>query len=165
MYFWSSIQNIDNRRFRTWKTNVLLNLKENQPDIDKNIFVRKRSISSKISNLINKREGVAINHFKDHKAFIEYSNVMRNIYNINHYNPNKENKILIVFDGMIADMIQNKKLNSIVTELFIRGRKINISLVFITQSYFKVPKDVRLNTTHFFITKSLSKTELLFIRY
>ena len=166
MYFWSSIQNIDNRRFRTWKTNVLLNLIENQPDIDKNIFVRKRSISSKISNLINKREGAAINHFKDHKAFIEYSNFMRNIYkNINHYNPNKENKILIVFDGMIADMIQNKKLNSIVTELFIRGRKINVSLVFITQSYFKVPKDVRLNTTHFFITKSLSKTELLFIRY
>ena len=166
MYSWSSIQNIDDRRFRIWKTNVLLNLIENQPDIDKNIFVRKRSISSKISNLINKREGAAINHFKDHKAFIEYSNVMRNIYkNINHYNPNKENKILIVFDGMIADMIQNKKLNSIVTELFIRGRKINISLVFITQSYFKVLKDIRLNTTHFFITKILSKTELLFIRY
>ena len=166
MYSWSSIQNIDHRRFRFWKTNVLINLIENQPDIDKNIFVRKRSISSKISNLINKREGAAINHFKDHKAFIEYSNVMRNIYkNINHYNPNKENKILIVFDGMIADMIQNKKLNSIVTELFIRGRKINISLVFIAQSYFKVPKDVRLNTTHFFVTKILSKTELLFIRY
>ena len=85
---------------------------------------------------------------------------MRNVYkNINHYNPDKENKILIV-DDMIADMIQNKKLNSIVTELFIRGRKLNISLVFITQSYFKVPKDVRLNTTHFFITKILSKREL-----
>ena len=67
---------------------------------------------------------------------------------------------MIVFDDMIADMIQNKKLNSIVTELFIRGRKLNISLVFITQSYFKVPKDVRLNTTHFFITKILSKREL-----
>ena len=66
---------------------------------------------------------------------------MCNVYkNINHYNPDKENKILIVFDDMIADMIQNKKLNS--TELFIRGRKLNISLVFITQSYFKVPKDV-----------------------
>ena len=75
---------------------------------------------------------------------------MCNVYkNINHYNPDKENKILIVLDDMIADMIQNKKLNSIVTELFIRGRKLNISLVFITQSYFKVPKDVRLNTTHF----------------
>ena len=61
---------------------------------------------------------------------------------------------------MIADMIHNKKLNSIVTELLMRGRKLNISLVFITQSYFKVPKDVKLNTTYFFITKSLSKREL-----
>ena len=104
--------------------------------------------------LINKREGAGINRFKDPNAFIEYSNDMCNVYkNINHYNPHKENKILIVFDDMIADMIQNKKLNSIVTELFIRGRKLNISLVFITQSYFKVPKDVRLNTTHFFNTK------------
>ena len=77
----------------------------------------------------------------------------------NYYNPDKENKILIAFDDMIADMI-NKKLNSIVTELFIRGRKLNISLVFITQSYFKVPKDVRLNTTHFFIMKIPNKREL-----
>ena len=65
---------------------------------------------------------------------------------VSYYNLDKENKILIVFDDMIADMIHNKKLNSIVTELFIRGRKLNISLVFITQSYFKVPKNVRLNT-------------------
>ena len=86
---------------------------------------------------------------------------MRNVdKNINHYNPDKENKILVVFNDMIADMIQNKKLNSIVTELFIRGRKLNISLVFNTQSYFKVPKDARLNTNDFFITKSLSKREL-----
>ena len=76
---------------------------------------------------------------------------MQDVYkNINYYNSNKENKILIVFDDMISDMINNKKLNSIVTELFIRGRKLNISLVFITQSYFKIPKDVRLNTNHFF---------------
>ena len=80
--------------------------------------------------------------------------------NINHYNPDKQNKILIVFDDMIADMIQNKKLNSIVTELFIRGRKLYVSLVFIAQSYFKVPMDVRLNITHFFITKISSKREL-----
>ena len=79
---------------------------------------------------------------------------------INYYNPDKENKILIVFDDMIADMIHNKKLNSIVTELFIRGRKLNISLVFVRQSYFKVPKDVRLNTSHFFIAKIPSKREL-----
>ena len=76
------------------------------------------------------------------------------------YNPDKENKILIVFDDVIADMINKKKLNSMVTELFIRGRKLNISLVFIRQSYFKVPKDVKLNTTHFFIMKILNKREL-----
>ena len=80
--------------------------------------------------------------------------------NIDMYNPDKENKILIVFHDMIADMINKKKLNSIVTELFIRGRKLNISLVFITQSYFKVPKDVRLNTAHFFIMKIPNKREL-----
>ena len=86
---------------------------------------------------------------------------MYDVYkNIDDYNPDKENKILIVFDDMIADMIHNKKLNSIVTELFIRGRKLNISLVFITQSYFKVPKDVRLNTSHFFIAKISNKREL-----
>ena len=79
---------------------------------------------------------------------------MRDVHrNINKYNPDKENKILIVFDDMINDMINNQKLNSIVAELFIRGRKLNISVVFITQSCFKVPKDVRLNTTHFFIAK------------
>ena len=75
-------------------------------------------------------------------------------------NPDKENKILIVVDDLIADMINNKKLSLIVTELFIRGRKINISLVFITQSYFKAPKDVRLNTTHLFAAKVLNKREL-----
>ena len=97
--------------------------------------------------LVNKREGVGINHFNDPKAFIEYSNDMRDVYkNINYYNPDKENKILIVFD-MIADMIHDKKLDSIVTELFIRGRKLNISLVFIAQSYFKIPH-FRLNTAH-----------------
>ena len=85
---------------------------------------------------------------------------MHDVYkNIDEYNPDKENKILIVFDDMIADMIHNKKLNSIVTELFIRGRKLNISLVFITQSYFKVP-NVRLNTSHFFIAKIPNKREL-----
>ena len=86
---------------------------------------------------------------------------MHDVYkNTDEYNPYKENKILIVFDDMIADMIFNKKLNSIVTELIIRGRKLNISLVFITQSYFKVPKDVRLNTSHFFIAKISNKREL-----
>ena len=110
--------------------------------------------------MINKRESIELKHFNDPKAFVEYSNGMHDVYkNINHYNPDKENKILIVFDGMIADMINIKKLNSIVTELFIRGRKLNISLVFITKSYFKVPKDVGLNTTHLFIMKIPNKRE------
>ena len=86
---------------------------------------------------------------------------MQYVYkNIDGYNTDKECKILILFDDMIADMINNKKLNSIITELFIRGRKLNISLVFITQSYFKVPKDVRLNSTHFFIINFPHKGEL-----
>ena len=85
---------------------------------------------------------------------------MHDVYkNINEYNP--ENiYILIVFDDMIADMVHSNKLDSIVTELFIKGRKLNISLVFITQSYFKALKDVRLNTTHFFISKIPNKREL-----
>ena len=86
---------------------------------------------------------------------------MRDVYkNIEDYSLGRERKILIVFDDMIADMINNKKLNPIVTELFIRGRKLNISIVFITQSYFKVTKDVRLSSTHFFIMKNLNKREL-----
>ena len=80
--------------------------------------------------------------------------------NIDEYNPHKENKILIVFDDVIADIINDKKLNLTVTELFIRGKKLNISLVFITQSYFKFPKYVRLNTTHFFIAKIPNTREL-----
>ena len=86
---------------------------------------------------------------------------MQDVYKIiNKCNIYKKSIILIGFVDMIADMINNKKLNSIVTELFIRSRKINISLVFITQSYFKVPKDVRLNTTHFFIMKIPNEKEL-----
>ena len=116
---------------------------------------------AKYQHLINIREKVGIGRHSDPRAYIEYSNNMHDVYkNIDDYNPDKENKILIVFDDMIADMIHNKKLNSIVTELFIRGRKLNISLVFITQSYFKVPKDVRLNTSHFFIAKIPNKREL-----
>ena len=116
------------------KTNALLNLIENQPDIDKIYLYAKDPYEAKYQYLINKRESVGINHFNDPKAFIEYSNDMRNVYkNINYYNPYKENKILIVFDDMIANMISNGRLDSIVTELFIRGKKLNVSLVFITQ--------------------------------
>ena len=86
---------------------------------------------------------------------------MQDVYkNIEEYNLGKKHKVLIVFDDMIADMINNKKLNPVVTEVFIRGRKLNIPIVCITQSYFKVPKDVRLNSTHFFIMRIPNKTEL-----
>ena len=92
---------------------------------------------------------------------------MDDIYkNIEEYNPNKKQKILIVFDDMIADMLNNKNLNLIVTELFIRGRKLNRSqidvkwIVFITQSYFAVPKNIRLNSAHYFVMKIPNKREL-----
>ena len=92
---------------------------------------------------------------------MEYSNDTQDVYkNVEDYNPIKKRKLLIVFDDMIADMISNNNLNPIVTELFIRGRKLNISIAFITQSYFKVPKDVRLNSTHFFIMKTPNKSEI-----
>ena len=143
------------------KTNSLLNLLNNQPDIDKIYLYAKDPYEAKYQYLINKREKVGLDHFKDPKAFMEYSNDMEDVYkNIENYNPGKKRKILIVFDDMIADIINNKKLNPLVTELFIRGRKLNISIVFITQSYFKVPKDVRLNSTHLFIMKVPNKREL-----
>ena len=105
------------------KTFALLNLINNQPDIDKIYLYAKDPYEDKYQLLINKIESTGLKHFNDPKAFIEYSNDMHDAYkNIDHYNPDKENKILIVFDDMIADMINNKKLNSIVTELFIRGR-------------------------------------------
>ena len=86
---------------------------------------------------------------------------MDDIYkNTVEYNANKKRKILIVFDDMIADMLCYKKFHPIVTELFIRGRKLNTSLVFITQSYFAIPKNIRLNSTHNFVTKIPKKREL-----
>ena len=140
------------------KTNALLNLINNQPDIDKIYLHAKDRYEAKYQYLINKREKVGLNHLDDHKAFVEYSNDMHDVYkNIEDYNPGKKRKVLIVFDDMIADMINNNKLDSIVTELFISGRKLNKLVVFITQSYFKVPNDVRLNSTHFFIMKIPNK--------
>ena len=87
--------------------------------------------------------------------------MMDDVYeNINDYNPIRKRKKLIVFDDMIADIMTNKKFQAIIKELFIRCRKLNISLVFITQSYFSVPKDARLNTTHYFIMKINNRIEL-----
>ena len=116
-----------------------MKLINNQPDIFKIYLYAEDPYEAKYQFLINKRESTGLKHFNDPKAFIEYSNDMQDVYkNIDEYNTDKERKILIVFDDMIADMISNKQLNSIVTDLFIRGRKLYISLVFITQSYLKV---------------------------
>ena len=96
----------------TGKTNALLNLTNNQQDIDKIYLYAKDPYEDKYQYLINKRESVGLKHFNDPKAFIEYSNDIHDVYkNVDNYNLNKENKILIVFDDMIADMISNKKLN------------------------------------------------------
>ena len=138
-----------------------MNLIQDQLDIDKIYLYAKDPYEAKYQSLIKIREKVGIGHHNDPRAYIEYSNDMRDVNkNIGDYNPDSENKILIVFDDMISDMIHNKKLDSIVTRLFIRGMKLNTSLVFIIQSYFKVPKDVRLNTSHFFIAKIPNKREL-----
>ena len=142
------------------KTNSLVNLINNQPDIDKIHLYAKDPHQTKCQFLINKRESIGLKHFNDSQAFLEYSNDMQDFYKtIDEYNTDKERKILIVFDDMIAAMINNQKLNSIVIQLFIRGRKLNIFLVFITQSYFKVPQDFRLNSTRFFILKIPNKID------
>ena len=111
--------------------------------------------------MIENCKNTGIKHLNDGNAFIEYSSTMDDVYkNIDDYNPNRKRKILIVSDDMIADIMTNKKFQSIIKELFIRCRKLNISLVFITQSYFSVPKDVRLNSTHYLIMKINNKREL-----
>ena len=116
-------------------TNALLNLINSQPDIDKISLYAKDPFEAKYQFLINKRESTGLNHFNDPNAFTEYSNDTQDVYKIiDEYNIDKESKILIVFDDMIADMVNNKKLNSIVTELIIRDRKLNISLVFIKKA-------------------------------
>ena len=114
--------------------------------------------------MINTQESTGLKHFKNPKEFVEYSNDMDDIYkNIEEYNPNKEHEILIVFADMIADMLNNKKIKPVVSELLITGRKQKISLVFITQAYFVVPKNIRLNSMHYFIIKILNNCKLQLI--
>ena len=115
----------------------------------------------KYEYLIKNRENSGIEHVNDGNAFIECSNTMDDVYkNIDDHNPNGRRKILIVFDNMIADIMTNKKFEAIIKELFIRCRKMNISLVFITQSYFSVPKDMILNSAHYFTMEINNKKEL-----
>ena len=111
--------------------------------------------------LIKKREDAGIKKLNDPSAFIGYSNTMDDVYNnIDDYNPRRKRKILIVFNDVIADIMANKKILAIIKELFIRCRKLDISLIFMTQSYFSVPKEVRLNSTYYLIKKTHSKREL-----
>ena len=110
--------------------------------------------------LINKREQAGIKILNDPTAFIEYFSSMDDILdNIEDYNKKRKRKILIVFDDMISQVMSDKKVQQILKELFIRCRKLNISLCFLTQSYFSVPKDVRLNCTHYIIFTLNNKRE------
>ena len=130
-------------------------------ETDKIYLYTKDLSESKYEHLINNRENAGIKHLNDSKAFIDCSNTMDDVYeNIGDYNPNRKRKVLIVFDDVIGDIMTNNKFQSIINELFIRCRKINISLVFITPSYFSVPKDVRLNSTDYLIMKINNKREL-----
>ena len=125
---------------------MLLSLiKHQQPDIDKIDLHVKDPMESKNQLLINEREKVGINKLKNPKAFIVYSQTIDDVYeNLEDYNPTKERKVLTVFDDKIADIEANKKLSCIVTELFLRERKFNILVVFISKSYLRVPKTIRL---------------------
>ena len=129
---------------------MLLNLiKHRRPDIDKNYLYVKDPFESKYQLLINGKEKVGI---ESPKAFIDCSQTIDDVYE-------KKRRILIVFDDMIADMESNTK-STMVTEFFLGGRKLNISVVFISQSYFKVPNTIRLNAAHYFIMKTPNKKEL-----
>ena len=115
----------------------MLNLTNEQKDIDKIYSYAKDLSEPKYEYLIKNLENVGIKHLNDSKTFIECLNAMDDIYeNINNYNPNRRRKILVVFDDINADIMTNKKFQSLPKELFIRCRKLNVSLVFITVLFF-----------------------------
>ena len=124
-----------------------------------NLFICQRSIWIKVSKLlIHWREEVGIENLKNQKAFTDFSQTIDDVYeDLEDYNPTKKRRVLIVFDDIIADLKSNKKLSPIVTEMFLRGKKFNISLVFISQSYFREPKTIRLNAIQYFIIKIPNK--------
>ena len=143
------------------KTNTLLHLINNLHPIDKIYLYAKDIHEPKYEYLINKREQAGIKNLNDPQAFIEYSDDMNDVLDdINNFNKNRDKKVLIVFDDMIADIEYNKNFKQIIKELFYRARKINVSIVFITQSYFKALKDARLNSTHYILMKIGNKKEL-----
>ena len=143
---------------RTGETSTLLNLIKEQNDIDKMYFYAKDFSKTKYECLIKKRENAGTKHLNDPKAFIECFSTMDVFYlNIDDCNPSRKRKNLIVFDEIIAGIMSNKTVQVIIKELFIRCRKLNISLVFITQSYFFVPKDFSSNSTNHLIMKINNK--------
>ena len=143
------------------KTNSLLHLMNNLHPIDKIYLYAKDIDEKKYQFLINKREQAGLKNLNDPKAFIEYSKGMSDaLDDINNYNKNRDKKVLIVFDDMIADIEYNKDFKRIIKELFYRAHKINVSIVFITQSYFRALKDARLNNTHYILMKISNKKEL-----
>ena len=127
----------------------------------KYILYAKDTDEKKYQYLINKRGQAGIKDLNDPHAFIEYSSDMNDVIDdINNYNKNRDKKVLIIFDDMIADIMRSEKFKAIVKELFTRCRKLNISIAFITQSYFRTPKDARLNSTHYILMKIGNKKEL-----
>ena len=143
------------------KTNTLLHLINNLHPIDKIYLYAKDIDEKKYQFLINKREQAGKKNLNDAKAFIEYStDISDALDDINNYNKNRNKKALIVFDDMISNIEYNKEFKKVIKELFYRGHKINISIVFITQSYFRVLKDTRLNSTHYILLKISNKREL-----
>ena len=139
----------------------MLHLINHEPDIVKIYLYAKEPYEVKYQLLIKKREGTSIKYLNCWKAFIEYSNDVDDIHkDIEEYNQNEKRKMLIEFDDMIVDMLSDKKLNPVVTELFIRGKQLQVSLVFITQSYFAVPKNTRLNSIQYFVMKIPNKGEI-----
>ena len=140
------------------KTNTLLHLINDLRPIDEIYLYAKDIHEPKYECLINKREQAGIKNVNDPHAFIEYSDDMND--DINNYNKNRDKKVLIVFDDMIADIEYNKNFKRIIKELFYRARKTKASIVFITQSYFRALKDARLNSTHYIIMKINNKKEL-----
>ena len=143
------------------KTNAFLHLINSLHPIDKIYLYAKDIGKDQYNYLINKREHAGIKNLNDPKAFIEYSDDMSDtLGDIKNYNKNRDKKVLIVFDDMISDIEYNNNFKKIIKELFFRGRKINVSVVFITQSYFRALKDARLNSTHYILMKIGNKKEL-----
>ena len=143
------------------KTNYLLNSIQKDNNIIDKIYLHAKDLEEpKYKFLINRREQAGINFNNDPNAFIEYSN---SINDIEDYNKKRKRKIHFIFDDMISHVMSDKKAQQTLKDLFIRCRKLNISLCFLTQSYFSVPKEVKLNCPHYTLFKLNNRRELKYI--